>query len=132
MKLAVLNEVKSFVREIVGTIASLEGYDHCEMNAVNVTGENQVYVDIFFKDGKAERVWCSRAVSKGIRDKEIAKQHILSLPIGVGTRDDGSQFYQLQMPAVASTPLVIGSEVKPTTFVRKRAKLTLEDLLATV
>jgi hypothetical protein len=132
MKLAVLNLVKAFVRETLGTIGTLEGYNHCELNGVNVAGEKKVFVDVHFNDGSAERLWCSSAVSTAIRNKSITTANILALPIAKATREDGSEFYQLQMPSSNSVPLVIDSKVKAVEYVRAKSGLTMEQLLATV
>ena len=131
MKLAVLTKVVPFTRETLGTIAEIDGYDHCELNATNVAGDKLIYVDVHLKDGHVERMWCSEAVSAGIRNKEITMANLLALPIGIGTREDKSTFYQVQQVSRAqSAPIVIDNKIKPATMVRTAPVVKLEDLVA--
>ena len=131
MKLAVLTKVVPFTRETLGTISEIDGYDHCELNATNVAGDKLIYVDVHLKDGHVERMWCSEAVSAGIRNKEITMANLLALPIGIGTRDDNSTFYQIQQVSRAqSAPIVIDNKIKPVTMVRTAPVVKLEELVA--
>ena len=131
MKLAVLTKVTPFNRDIIGTIAEIDGYDHCELNTTNVAGDKLIYVDVHLKDGHVERMWCSEAVSAGIRNKEITMANLLALPIGIGTREDKSTFYQVQQVSRAqSAPIVIDNKIKPATMVRTAPVVKLEDLVA--
>lgn len=132
LELVSLNAVSPIEREIVGVLKEIKGFNNFKVNAKNISGDKSVFVDVDLKDGKVERFFCSKAVSSAIRNKEIQITQVPSLPIAIATREDGSKFYQIQMPDGVATTVTITAEqlAKAVPFVKSNASIDFESLIA--
>lgn len=88
-------------RVLQGKVNEIEGLVSLAYNGVNFQGDKSIMIDCILSNGERHRVWCSKAVSKGLREKTITKKMIYGFPIGTGTRKDGSTFPQIQLPTSA-------------------------------
>ena len=111
--------------------ANMRGSDLSKVNLTdtNLEGEKLVMVDVEIAGQETERMFCSKAVSQNLRDKEITAGELMSLPIALVETEDGRQFYQLQMPSRESNQLKLGKDKAKKPKVRKSVA-KFEDLVA--
>ena len=62
------------------------------------TGYNRVVVKLRKPDDTELKLICSKAVSQGLRSKDITVSHLRAFPIGVHVTLDGEEIPQIQMP----------------------------------
>ena len=91
--------VETLDREILGTVNETEGLVELRLNSVNLTNTNTaVWIDLVLKNGKITRVWCSKAVSAGLRAKTITQSNLYGFPIVQATNKTGVEYYRVEMP----------------------------------
>ena len=62
------------------------------------TGYNRMVVKLRKPDDTELKLICSKAVSQGLRSKDITVSHLRAFPIGVHVTLDGEEIPQIQMP----------------------------------
>ena len=62
------------------------------------TGYNRVVVMLRKPDDTQLKLICSKAVSQGLRSKDISVSNLRAFPIGVHVTLDGTEIPQIQMP----------------------------------
>jgi len=129
LKIKTINAVKEFTREIIGTIAEIVGFENIILTDTNLEGEKLVMVDVEIAGQETERMFCSKAVSLNLRNKEITAGELMNLPIALVETEDGRQFYQLQMPSRESNQLKLAKDKakKPKT---RKSVAKFEELVA--
>ena len=132
IKLQLLNKVDAFVREILGTLADIDGFKHADLDPTNWANEDKaLMVDVFFKNGDIERMFCSKAVSAMVRNGEIKVNQLPLLPIALAERADNTTFYQLQRPTgERGKPFSITLDPKAKAFVPEKKSVNWEKLIA--
>ena len=130
MKLGELSLVNNTERKIEGLLCEVEGLKTLAFNGVNLQNTTMVMVDAILENGERHRLFCSQAVSKGIRSKSITKEMLFGFPITVGDREDGSKRFRIEMPtsAVNNWIEVEASSLKVEEFVQSVANY--EELIA--
>ena len=94
--------VQATERTVEGLVCEIEGLKALAFNGVNLQHEDKaVMVDCILENGERHRLFCSKAVSKGIRSKAITKEMLFGFPITVGDREDGSKIFRIEMPTSA-------------------------------
>lgn len=89
-------------RTIAGKVNEIEGLVDLMFNGVNLSHEDKaVMIDAVLGNGERHRLFCSQAVSKGLRDKTISKAMVYGFPVTIATRPDGSTFPRVEMPESA-------------------------------
>jgi hypothetical protein len=107
MKIEALVVNTTSTRNISGLLSEVDGLKSISFNTVNLAHTDKlVFVDMLLTDGTEHRVFCSKAVSAGLRSKEISKENLLSFPIVPFQSEDeagvvGTRYY-IQMPDGAS------------------------------
>lgn len=102
-----------------------------EFNSINLTGDKAVFVTFVYPDNSTEKLWCSKSVSAGLRDKSITMKNFGTLVIAKAyTQETKTPFWQLQMPGEqgANTVSVDASNIGTVTIERK--KVSWSDLIA--
>lgn len=82
MKIEALIEKATGTRTIVGLLKDVDGLKSIAFNTVNLQNVDKlVFVDLLLQDGSEHRVYCSKAVSAGLRDKSIVRDNLMGFPI---------------------------------------------------
>lgn len=107
MKIEALIERTTSTRNITGLLKDVDSLKSIAFNTVNLQhADKLVFVDLLLKDDTEHRIYCSKAVSAGLRDKSINKENLLSFPIVPFESEDEagvkSTRYYIQMPNGAS------------------------------
>jgi len=132
MKIEALIEKMVSTRVITGLVKDVDKLKSISFNMVNLQhADKLVFVDLLLNDGTEHRIFCSKAVSAGLRSKAITKENLLSFPIVPFQSEDEAGVintrYYIQMPDGANNKVTF--EVKdlvPTTYSPKT--LNWEDL----
>lgn len=103
MKINALIERTTSTRNITGLLKDVDTLKSIAFNTVNLLHTDKlVFVDLLLDNGTEHRVFCSRTVSAGLRDKSISKENLLSFPVVPFEEEDGSTRFFVQMPDGAS------------------------------
>lgn len=102
MKLAVLSQqttATATARTIECKVADLN-LKRIDLNGVNLTNKDtSVYMTFVYPDDSTQKLWCSKAVSAGIRAKEILPENYGILVIAKAyTQQTKQPFWQVQLP----------------------------------
>lgn len=119
-------------RKILGTVNATDGLVNLHFNSVNLANASTaVYFDLELTDGKTIRVFCSKAVSTGVRAKEITKDNLYGFPITNATTKGGIEYYRVEMPEGVGSGHRITIDVKTLTVANYIAKaVSYEELIA--
>lgn len=131
MKLAVLtNAVATANPRTIECSVSDIALKSIDFNSINLTGDKAVFVDFVYPDDTKERLWCSKSVSAGLRDKSITLANFGTLVVAKATTADGtSTFWQLQMPNGESNAFSVDAS-KIGTKPIERKKVSWNDIIA--
>ena len=116
MVLEALVQAAANTRVVLGRVNETEGLVRLELNSVNVANTGTaVYVDLVLANGTKIRTYCSKAVSAGLRSKEIVKDNLYGFPIVKGQTKDGVDIYRIEMPEGAASGHIISIDVSTLT-----------------
>lgn len=116
--------------ENLGTVRSIIGAKgRIGFNENNLADPNKALMLVLHTaKGEKQKVFCSVAVSKGIRDKSISAGELMSLLVAPGTTNDGVDIFRVIRPE-GNTFFIDGAKVKDKEY-KAGTVLVPEDLIA--
>ena len=100
-------KINSLVKErtqSLGLVNEIDNLVDLMFNSVNLVHDDKnIMVDAVLENGERHRMYCSKAVSKGLREKTITKAMLYGFPIFEAKTKTGEDILRIELPTGKSS-----------------------------